>query len=466
VTHENCRVLVVDREAGVRQGLLTLLERQGSTPIAAATSEEALRLAGAEQPELVLVDPDLPGVSGLALIEALARAASGALIVVTTGYPSVKSAVETMRAGVFDYLAKPVRSEELILLVKRAFVHLGERELESAAEQEDGFAGLIGTEKEMQVIFETVRRVASAAATVLVQGESGTGKELVARALHRVGKRRAFPFVAIHCSALPGSLLESELFGHEKGAFTGAIRMQKGKFEIADRGTVLLDEVATLDERAQVDLLRVLQEREFTRIGGSEVIRTSARVVATCNENLRQLVEQGRFREDLYYRLNVVRIDLPPLRERPGDLEPLARHFVAKYARANERAIAEIEHEALARMHSWSWPGNVRELENVIERAVVMGSGQTLRLEDLPDELRGAATGAGSPSPDAGPDLRLQPRVEALERQLIDRALQLSSSNRTRAAELLGISERTLRYKIQRHGICVGREAPCGGSLP
>ena len=464
MTQESCRVLVVDREAEVRQGLVSLLERQGSIPIVAAASDEALRLVSADPPELILVDPDLPGVSGLALIEALSRAAPRSLIVVTTGYPSVKAAVETMRAGVFDYLAKPVRSEELILLVERAFAHLGERELETVAGQEGDFAGLIGTDKEMQAIFETIRRVASAAATVLIQGESGTGKELVARALHRVGKRRAFPFVAIHCSALPGSLLESELFGHEKGAFTGAIRTRKGKFEIADRGTVLLDEVATLDERTQVDLLRVLQEREFTRIGGSELIYTHARVVATCNEDLHKLVELGRFREDLYYRLNVVRIDLPPLRERPGDLEPLVRHFVAKYSRANDRLISEIEHDALARLCCWPWPGNVRELENVIERAVVMGCGSALRLEDLPVNIRGVQSQGSAPSTDDDSDLRLQPRLEVVERELIDRALQLCDNNRVRAAELLGISERALRYKLQRHGISSRREASFGGT--
>jgi DNA-binding NtrC family response regulator len=447
-------VLIVDQSNEVRSGVASVLGRQGITSVEASSGEVGLRLATASHFDVMLVDPVLPGLGGTDLLRAIVDAAKQSVLIVTSTYASPEGAVEAMRAGAFDYLGKPVRSEELILVVKRAFESIGER---AAPEEDDEerFAGIVGRSPAMRHIFELIDKVAPSSATVLVEGESGTGKELVARAIHSRGKRRAFPFVSVHCSAIPTTLLESELFGHERGAFTGAHKAQKGKFELADRGTLLLDEIGTLDERAQIDLLRVLQEREFTRLGGSETIRTEARVIATSNEPLRGLTEQGVFRRDLYYRLHVVHLELPPLRDRVSDIPALVKHFVERYAGENERMVPEVAEETLAILCRWPWLGNARELENVIERAIVMGSGQVLRPEHLPAEIREPeawAKAAAGPDED---DLGLERRISALEKQLIERALRASHYHRARAADLLEISDRALRYKTKKYAIDV-----------
>ena len=456
------RILIVDQEKNVSAGMASVLQSQGISSFATHSGDEAVRALRSRHYDMAIVDPDVPGRGGMDLVRELNEADPRTIIVTSSGYATVQDAVAAMRAGASDYLPKPIRSEELILVVKRAFERIGEGEA-SQSEDEAGFAGIIGHSPAMSEVFRTIRRVASSRATILIEGESGTGKELVARAIHHHGKRRAFPFISVHCSAIPTTLLEGELFGHEKGAFTGAIRRQKGKFELADHGTILLDEVGTLDERAQVDLLRVLQEREFMRIGGSEIIRTEARVIATSNEPLRHLVETKRLREDLYYRLNVVRIELPALRSRAEDIPSFVKHFIEKYARENARAVSDISDEALEILCRLGWAGNVRELENVIERAIVMGTGREIRLEDLPSEILEPrpreVAGPTDAEPGCEENLRLEERIGALEVKLIVQALKASHRNRTLAAERLGISDRALRYKVQKYGITVSRAA-------
>jgi len=473
MTSLGARVLIADPELEVARAMLSVLESQGVATRIARTGEEAVAEVRDAGIDVVIVDPSLPGLRGLHLIRALHDSGREPLVVVTSGYATVTDAVETMRAGAFDYLSKPVRSEELILVVKRAFERIGERS-SPIDEVEDGYAGIVGCAPPMRQVFETIRKVAPSQSTVLIEGESGTGKELVARAIHRESRRRAFPFVAVHCSAVPPELLESELFGHEKGAFTGAVRTQKGKFELAGQGTLLLDEVGTLDQRAQVDLLRVLQEREFTRIGGADVLRAEARVVATTNEALVDLVASGRLREDLYYRLNVVRIVLPPLRERPQDIPRLAQHCLEKYAKRDGRSLVGFTEEALEVLQRARWPGNVRELENAIERAIVMGTGSRLGVADLPEELRNPAKPQARKEEEAATSgaeglaevstWSLPRRIAALERELIEGALEHCGQNRAQAARKLEITERTLRYKIQKHGLHGARSGVADGS--
>jgi DNA-binding NtrC family response regulator len=322
-----------------------------------------------------------------------------------------------------------------------------------------GLGQLVGRSAPMREVFETIRRVAasSSRSTVLIEGESGTGKELVARAIHDQSEQHAFPFVSVHCSAIPTELLESELFGHERGAFTGAVRTQRGKFELAGRGTLLLDEVGTLDPRAQVDLLRVLQEREFTRIGGSETIRTHARVIATSNEPLRALVASGRIREDLYYRLRVVRIELPPLRERVDDIGLLAHYFLETHAASSGREVRGFSAAALDAIRRAPWRGNVRELAHAVESAVVVGRRSEIDIEDLPVECFEVGEGEGAPN--RSESLNLARRLGALERTLIGLALKESGYNRVRAAKRLGITDRALRYKLRNHGIDAPRSS-------
>jgi len=453
------RVLVVEKNPSVGQAIAALLESQGIVPIVMGSGEDAITAAQGQHFDVALVDPDLPGLGGTQLLRALKTADDQTLIAITSGYSTVNDAAEAMRAGAFDYLPKPVRSEELILLLKRAFARIGESAARTAEGNETGFAGIIGRSAAMRSIFETIRRVCDSRATILIEGPSGTGKELVARAIHEQGKRRAFPFISVHCSAIPTDLLESELFGHERGSFTGAVRTQKGKFELANEGTLLLDEIATLAPRAQVDLLRVLQERKLTRIGGSEIIRTDARVIATTNEPLGSLVTAGRFREDLYYRLNVVRLELAPLRERPEDIELLTRHFIEKHADESDRAVTGLSETALSILSAAPWPGNIRQLENAVERAIVMGSGHEILPHHLPPEvLEGDDHGRSAEADEPGDaDLCLTSRIATLERELILRALHRSNHNRVRAAEKLKITERTLRYKIKNYEIEVPR---------
>jgi len=449
------RVLIVDRDIAVAEVIVTALLRHGIPSSAAQTADEALEKVALAQHEVAIVNPQLAGLSGFETTRRLLREHDPELVVIQAGFGSLREAVAAMRAGAFEGSFQPARRDELVAMIERAFEHFGELKRGGGP----GLGGLVGRSAPMREVFETIRRVAasSSRSTVLIEGESGTGKELVARAIHDLSEQCAFPFISVHCSAIPTELLESELFGHERGAFTGAIRTQRGKFELAGRGTLLLDEVGTLDPRAQVDLLRVLQEREFTRIGGSEVIRTQARVIATTNEPLRELVRSGRIREDLYYRLRVVRIELPPLRQRVEDIPLLADHFLSTHAHEAGRRVRGFSATALEAMRRASWRGNVRELAHAVESGVVVGRGAEIDVSDLPAEC--FEVGHGQITTDQHESLNLANRLGALERTLIARALKESGYNRVRAAKRLGITDRALRYKLRNHGIDAPRSS-------
>jgi DNA-binding NtrC family response regulator len=368
-----------------------------------------------------------------------------------TAYGNVETAVEAMKRGAYDFLAKPVNLDRLELLLTRALAErqLGveNQRLRAQLDSKYGFANIIGTSPAMQAVFDTIRHVAPTKATVLIQGESGTGKELVARALHQASPRREGPFVPVHCAALAPTLLESELFGHEKGAFTGAVERRRGRFEMADGGTLFLDEIGEIEPSLQVKILRVLEERAFERVGGSETVTVNVRLVAATNKDLRQLVADGKFREDLFYRLFVVNLTLPPLRERDGDIVLLTQHYLKTLAAENGKSVPTLTAEAMDALTAYSWPGNVRELRNVIERMVVLNSTGKLNLDDVPATVRQGAHDSGRDATRAGRVLR------DAERQLIEDALRQHRGNRTKAAQHLGISRRTLHRKLNEFGL-------------
>jgi DNA-binding NtrC family response regulator len=373
------------------------------------------------------------------------------IVIMLTAYGNVETAVEAMKRGAYDFLAKPVNLDRLELLLTRALAErqLGveNQRLRAQLDSKYGFANIIGTSPAMQAVFDTIRHVAPTKATVLIQGESGTGKELVARALHQASPRREGPFVPVHCAALAPTLLESELFGHEKGAFTGAVERRRGRFEMADGGTLFLDEIGEIEPSLQVKILRVLEERAFERVGGSETVTVNVRLVAATNKDLRQLVADGKFREDLFYRLFVVNLTLPPLRERDGDIVLLTQHYLKTLAAENGKSVPTLTAEAMDALTAYSWPGNVRELRNVIERMVVLNSTGKLNLDDVPATVRQGAHDSGRDATRAGRVLR------DAERQLIEDALRQHRGNRTKAAQHLGISRRTLHRKLNEFGL-------------
>jgi two-component system, NtrC family, response regulator AtoC len=449
-------ILIVDDEKNSREGLGRALGRHHQVLLAESGSK-ALELLDAHHVDVVLSDVRMPGMDGLALLQrALARSPPPVCIMLTA-YGSIELAVEAMKRGAYDFMTKPINLDRLDLVLRRA---LRTRDMEEEnvqlREQLDkkyGLDEIIGQSAVMHEVFETVKQVAPTRATVLVQGESGTGKELVARAIHRLSPRRQGPFVAIHCAALSHHLLESELFGHEKGAFTGATERRRGRFELADGGTLFLDEVGEIDAATQVKILRVLEERKFERVGGQDTIDVDVRLVAATNRDLRALVEQGRFREDLYFRLYVVVITIPPLRERATDVPLLVQHYLRHFARENARDIEGLTPEALDVLTAYGWPGNVRELRNVLERMVVLSRSSRLGVRDVPAAVREASVGrAGRP---AGGTLSL---AES-ERQMVTRALKLHGGNRTRAAGELGISRRTLHRWLKEFKLQEGEAA-------
>jgi len=442
-------VLVVDDEHGVRESLRMLFK--GDCEVATAGSvEEAERFLQQSSPDLILLDLVMPGRGGLDLLAALADAVDRPPVVVLTATKTVNTAVEAMKRGAVDYITKPFEVEALRIkvrqLLERRALEQELRELRAAAESRDRLGGLLGRSEAMQEVFRTIRRVAASRATVLIRGESGTGKELIARALHYASPRAAGPLVKVNCAALAESLLEAELFGHEKGAFTGAVASRKGRFELADGGSIFLDEIGDLPPHLQVKLLRVLQEREFERVGSSRPVKVDVRLLAATHRNLEALVRDGRFRDDLYYRINVVTIMLPPLRERREDLPPLIEHFLRTFAEKNGKTVRGVTREAREALLRYDYPGNIRELENLMERAVVLTRDDVIGMEDLPLTLE-------APPPESGEGAGLIAAVEGLERRMIREALARAEGTQTRAAELLGISERVLRYKLRKYGL-------------
>ncbi len=447
------RILVVDDEKNYLLVLETLLSGEGYEVRTAQSGARALVLVEEDEPDLVITDMRMPRMSGLELINGLKKRAPDLPVIVMTAFGTVENAVEAMKAGAVDYIMKPFENQALLLTVEKAVklrrLMTQNRLLREEVDKGRGFAEIIGQSKPMHEVFALVDKVAATKATVLLTGESGTGKELVARAIHARSPRRDEPFVAVNCMALPDTLLESELFGHEKGAFTGAVGRRKGRFELADGGTLLLDEVGEIAPALQVKLLRVLQERTFERVGGNAPITVDVRIVAATNRDLSQAVAKGRFRDDLYYRLNVVRIELPPLRERGEDLPALVAHFVQKYAAEVGRAAPEVSPQAMERIYRHPWPGNVRELENALERAVIL-AGPKIRPEDLPLEMGSADEGARTELPTG---MGITEAVEDLEQRMIKRALAEAGGVQARAAEALGITKSNLAYKLKKYGL-------------
>jgi DNA-binding NtrC family response regulator len=457
-------VLIVDDEKHAREGLARALAGE----YAVATAENGARAMAwlrEHAADVVLTDLRMPEMGGMDLLGRLLALPDKPAVVMLTAYGNVGTAVEAMKKGAFDFIEKPVDLDKLDVLVARAVGARGQKsKVEGRRSKADGGGEgeIVGESAAMKALMETVRRVAPSRATVLLQGESGTGKELVARALHAMGDRAKKPFVAVHCAALSPTLLESELFGHEKGAFTGAVERRKGRFELADGGTLFLDEIGEISQETQVKILRVLEERAFERVGGTETIKVDVRVVAATNRDLRAEVAAGRFREDLFYRLYVVNLTMPPLREREGDVALLARFYLKRFAEEYGREARKIDPAAMAALAAYRWPGNVRELRNAMERMVVLCVGDTLRLEDVPEGIRGGAGAEKTTTPQAGGGERTQQvaslpegpvamesGVAATERRLVREALERAGGNREAAARALGISVRTLYRKMK-----------------
>jgi len=444
------RILIVDDETTARTTLAELLGDEGYAVDTAVDGFKALAKVEELAPDLVLTDLNMPGMDGLELMRK-ARARDPELaVVVMTAYGAVDTAVAAMREGAADYLTKPINADELLVVLERALERRRLRaetlQLRERLADHRRAGNLIGSSAPMRAVVDTVLQVAPSRASVLLVGESGTGKELVAAALHEHSPRARGPFVRLHCAALAESLLESELFGHERGAFTGAVARRDGRLQQADGGTLFLDEIGEIAPATQVKLLRFLQSRDFERVGGNQTLSVDVRIVAATNRNLPELVKAGRFREDLFYRLNVVSIELPTLRARAGDVPLLAMHFLVRFARENEKRIGGFTDEAMLRLVKHAWPGNVRELENTVERAVVVARGDAIRPEDLGLASGGAVDVDRDAPPVPGATLA------ELERHAILKTLEHTGGSTSRAAEILGISTRTIQYRLNEYG--------------
>ncbi|HEY2031289.1 MAG TPA: sigma-54 dependent transcriptional regulator [Myxococcales bacterium] len=451
------RILIADDEESIRHVLITLLEDRGYEARGVSDGEEALRELSARDYDALLTDVRMPKLDGLALVRAAQAAEPQLTIIVMSAYGSHELAIEAMKAGAYDYLPKPFRPDEVLLVLRKAEERERLREDVSRLRREiakaQGSGQLVAESAAMKEVVRVVQKVAAAPTTVLIQGESGTGKEVVARAIHASSSRAERPFVAVNCGAIPGQLIESELFGHAKGAFTDAQKAKRGLFEEADSGTILLDEVGELPLSVQPSLLRVLQEGEVRRVGDARTARVDVRVIAATNRDLAEMVAAGRFREDLYYRLNVLQLKLPPLRERPEDLPALAQRLLERHAARLGEPPRQLSPEALALLSRYRFPGNVRELENALERALVLSDGLTIAADALPEAMLDAAVPRAEVLPLDPADLSVKRAQRALEADLIRRALERTGGNRSKAAELLELSPRALLYKIREYGL-------------
>ncbi|MGE5592928.1 MAG: sigma-54-dependent transcriptional regulator [Betaproteobacteria bacterium] len=506
-------ILVVDDDEGIRDTLEAVLSEEGYQVTAAGTGRAALELARGREFHLVLLDLRMPDMSGLEILPRLRNELPHAPIIIMTAYGTIKTAVEAVKQGAYDFVSKPFDLDEMRITIEKALAHerlkMENERLRTMLEDELVFQEIVGRSAKMRAVFELIRKVANHDVTVLIVGESGTGKELVARAIHYNSPRRAGPFLKLNCAALPDALLESELFGYEKGAFTGAQMRKPGRFELADGGTLFLDEIGNMSPSMQVKLLRVLQEKEFERVGGKSTVKVDVRILAATNSNLRSEVAKGAFREDLYYRLNVVQICVPPLRERKEDIPLLAQHFIREFNVSLGKEFAGVSPQAMNLLTRYDWPGNVRELKNAIQAAMLLGEGPFIMPEHLPEEVTGVLTSAGvggqvtpatlslpafpdcpaplsvpsnafdppraSPSGSAsacasGPattstaastsvsgassvDPAANASLEAVEREHILRVLKQCSWNQSKAAWVLGVHRNTLRKKIKQYGL-------------
>jgi DNA-binding NtrC family response regulator len=438
------KIMVVDDEAVVRQSLYQWFTEDGYEVDAAADAAEALRLLQVNRYDLALVDIKMPGMDGMELQRRMREIDPELTVIIITAYASVETAVQALKQGAFDYVTKPIDPDHLAHMVQNALnqrrLALEKARLEGEVTRLASSGEFVGESNGAQKVMELIETAAPTETTIMIRGESGTGKELVARALHMRSKRRFFPFVPINCGGLTDTLLESELFGHEKGAFTGAHFRRKGKLELADGGTIFLDEVGNISQKTQMDLLRVLESKQFTRVGGTRTVEVDFRTICATNRDLEAAVRSGDFREDLYYRLNVFVIQVPPLRERRTDIRLLAEHFLGKYRRAMSKTIVGFEPDVLPRLESYRWPGNVRELENAIERAVVVCKTERIGVGDLPDWTVGDSSGEDA-------------SLDAMEKKHMAQILERTGGNITRAAEILGINRVTLYNKIKKYNL-------------
>ena len=446
---EPATLLVADDDPGLRESLERTLTREGYRVVLASDGRAALERVQAGGVDLIVTDLRMPGLTGLELLRAAKAIMPDVDVILLTAFGTVEEAVKAMKDGAYDFLTKPFRREQLIKLVDKALERRDlieqNKELKKQLEDIRAKGQMIGSSPAYRRMLSLVEQVADSSATILIQGESGAGKELVARTIHERSGRRAGPFVAVNCAALPETLLESELFGYEKGAFTGAAGRKEGRFELANTGTLFLDEVADLSLVTQPKILRVLQEGEFERLGGTRTIQVEVRIVAATNQDLADMVKEKRFREDLYYRLNVITVRVPPLRERHEDIRLLAQHYLRVYAAKNGRKLEGFSNEALERLESYAWPGNIRELENLIERMVLLARKDRIEAEDLPEEIAGVKR----PPRDAILGLVGTPLAE-IEQRLLDETLRITGGNKTQAAKLLGIDVRTVARKLER----------------
>ena len=455
-------VLVADDEEVVLEILTTLLIREGYTVQTASTGEEGLEIARGELLDAAIVDVMMPGQGGMATLDALQKLDRELPVIMLTAYGSVESAKTSIKAGAFDYITKPFKHDEVLKVLRNAVeqrrLTLENRALrQNLQAQSYDFGDIVGRSPRIRQVFDLIIQAAPSRTTILIEGESGTGKELVARALHTHSARTEFPFVTVNSGNLSHDLFESNLFGHVKGAFTGALSTKKGLFELADTGSIFFDEIGNMPFETQAKLLGVIQERQFMRLGGVETIKVDVRIIAATNVDLKRMVDEGRFREDLYYRLHVITVHLPALRERKEDIPLLVQHFLSKYGDENDRTDLEITPEALDVLVTYDWPGNVRELENVIERAVVLSSGPRIDNELIPDHVR-ATESLQMPRIIVPPDgISLKEVIGASERQLIESALHAAGGVQKRAAELLRIKPTTLNEMIKRYGIRSGQ---------
>jgi DNA-binding NtrC family response regulator len=446
-------VLIVDDEKNIREGLGRALELEGYEVHLAEDGRQGWNTVNDREIDLVIADLRMPEISGEDLLKRITSSYPTVPVIILTGHGTIESAVEAMRNGAYDFVTKPVDLERLGLLVKRALSNrelvLQHRSLQEEVERLNAsqqVPNMIGKSTGMQRVLQLVGQVADTRASVLITGESGVGKEVVADAIHHISGRRDKPYIKVHCAALTESLLESELFGHEKGAFTGAVARKRGRFELANGGTIFLDEIGEISQQVQIKILRVLQDKKFERVGGEQTLEVDVRIIAATNKSLKEEIEAGRFREDLYYRLNVVNIHVPPLRERKEDIPLLVHAFLEEFSRENNKEIEAIDKSAMQALHNYTWPGNIRELRNCIESAVVMAKGEKITLDDLPphiaagDETDYVKIEVGTPLEDA-------------EKAVIQATLNRENGNKTRAAEILGIGRKTLHRKINEYGI-------------
>lgn len=450
---KRARILVVDDEESHRIMLRAVLQEEGYQVAEVADGPDAIRAVEQEPFDLILLDIRMTTMDGIETLTEIRKVSPFVPVLMMTAYASVKTAVEALKAGAFEYLTKPLDIEELKILIEKALEHYHLREENLALRERLGdrfdFSKIIGKSEKMKELFDLLAQVAPTDATVLILGESGTGKELVTNAIHHNSPRATQPFIKVACAALPETLLESELFGHEKGAFTGAIARKEGRFQLAHRGAIFLDEVGEMSAATQAKILRVLQEKEFEPLGSARTVKVDVRVIAATNKDLDKEIREGRFREDLFYRLNVVPVSLPPLRERKEDILALASHFLSIYREKNKKELREISGKALDLLVRYDWPGNIRELENCIERAVVIARGEIIAPADLPPQIQALS----SEKEDSEVRFPSGISLQEVEKALILRTLEDTGGNRSRAAEILGINRRTLQMKLKEYGM-------------